>query len=156
MRRKLKRRMRRSVSACAKICGRPCRLVSVCAAYLVRMYGLRLIFWNRSDEHGGVKIDSDLLLLSRGRGWRNVGELWLEFWIEKLLTATWSRDVWSFLSLRFAIIAVMACRCVRHGNDGYATNAHSMRLPFFKHFWQTVVADARLVDDAPPTKPGRL
>jgi hypothetical protein len=101
-------------------------------------------------------MDSDILLLSRGRGWRNVGELWLEFWIEKLLTATGPRDVGSFLSLRFAIVAVMTCRSVRHSIDEYATNAHSMRLPFFKHFWQTVVADALLVVDAPPTKPCRL
>ena len=109
-----------------------------------------------SDELEDMRVDVDILLLGRDRSWRNVGELWLEFWIEKLLTATGTRDVWSFLSLRFAFVAVMACRRVRQGSDGHATNAHSMRLPFFKHFWQTVVADALLVDDAPPTNPGRL
>lgn len=109
-----------------------------------------------SDELEDVGVDVDILLLGRGRSRRNVGEFWLKFWIEKLLTATGTRDVWSFLSLRFAFVTVMACRYVRHGSDEDATNAHSMRLPFFKHFWQTVVADALLVDDAPPTNPGRL
>jgi hypothetical protein len=130
--------------------------VSVCAVCVERVYGLRLTLYNKSDEHEGGKANVDILLLNRGRGRRNVGELWLEFWIEKLLAATGSRDVWSFLSLRFAFVAVMACAYVRYGSDGYATNAHCMRLPFFKHFWQTVVADALLVDDAPPTNPGRL
>ena len=76
-----------------------------------------MTLYNKSDEHEGGKVNVDILLLDRSGSRRNVGELWLEFWIEKLLTATGSRDVWSFLSLRFAFVAVMACAYVRHGSD---------------------------------------
>ena len=76
-----------------------------------------MTLYNKSDGHEGGKIDADILLLIQSRSRRNVGELWLESWIEKLLTATGSRDVWSFLSLRFAFVAVMACADVRHGSD---------------------------------------
>lgn len=65
----------------------------------------------------------DILLFCQGRSWRNVGKFRLEFWVKQLLTATGTRDVWSFLGLRFTLVAVMACARVRHGSDRYAPNA---------------------------------
>lgn len=115
--------MRQSVSACVTICGRPCRLVNVCAAFLGRVYDLRLTSYNKSDEHDGSKAAVGILLFCQGRSWRNVGEFRLELWVEKLLTATGTRNVWSFLGLRFTFVAVVACACVRHGSNRCAPNA---------------------------------
>lgn len=109
------------------VCDRPCCLVSVCATFPGRACGLRLTFYNKSDRHDGVKAAVGILLLCQGRGWRNVGEFRLEFGVKKLLTATRTRNVWSFLSLRFTFVAVMACACVRRGSGSYAPNAEHAR-----------------------------